>query len=149
MSAVDDDGQSTAAYIHPYNNEGSSSERYKAAEPPSPNMHDLLQGEVWWHRPSIRTVRCRISHESTAVRQLFCATITASIIERQRRQCEVPSSVRDETLFTLAPCGSSSGHWRWRLLILRTNAIKTLTGILPSWWQAVSTSCARRRARSL
>jgi hypothetical protein len=46
MSAVDDDGQSTAAYIHPYNNEGSSSQRYKAAEPPSLSMHDLLQGVV-------------------------------------------------------------------------------------------------------
>jgi hypothetical protein len=38
---VDDNGQSTAAYIHPYNNEESSSQRYKAAEPPSLSMHDL------------------------------------------------------------------------------------------------------------
>lgn len=82
--SVDDNDQSTAAYILPYNNEGSSSKRYKAAEPPSLSMHDLLQLQVWWHRPSIRTVRCRISHESTAVRQLFCTTIIASIIERQR-----------------------------------------------------------------
>ena len=91
----------------------------------------MICSKVWWHRPSIRTVRCRISHESTAVRQLFCATITAFLSEREKVPCATRLSI---TL--LVPCGSSSGHWRWRLLILRTNAIETLTGILPSWCRA-------------